>query len=60
MGARELAGLPHDPPAWNAGPAKTGPFPEFAREAADAARVSVWPFGRERVLTWFDQEVKVR
>lgn len=58
--ARELAGLPHDAPAWNAGPAKTGPFPEFAREAADAARLSVWPFGRERVLTWFDQDVKVR
>lgn len=58
--ARELAGLPHDAPTWNAAPARTGPFPEFVREAADAARLSVWPFGQERVLTWFDQEIRVR
>jgi protease-4 len=61
MRARELAGLPHDAPTWNAAPARTGPFPEFVvREAAQAASLSVWPFGRERVLTWLDQEVRVR
>ncbi|EYB67188.1 peptidase S49 [Deinococcus phoenicis] len=58
--ACELAGLPYDAPTWNAAPAKTGPLPEFVQEAARAAQVTVWPFGRERVLTWLDQEVKVR
>lgn len=58
--ARELAGLPADAPTWNAAPAKNGPLPEFLQEAARAAQVGVWPFGRERVLTWLDQEVRVR
>ncbi|MDR6219429.1 signal peptide peptidase SppA [Deinococcus soli (ex Cha et al. 2016)] len=58
--ARELAGLPADAPAWNVTPKNHGPLPEFAQEAAQAARVTVWPFGGERVLTWFDQEIKVR
>ncbi|SEJ73084.1 signal peptide peptidase A. Serine peptidase. MEROPS family S49 [Deinococcus reticulitermitis] len=61
--ARELAGLPHDAPVWNAGPKKRGPFPEFVEEVGQAARlgagVSLWPFGRERVLTWFDQDIKL-
>lgn len=61
--ARELAGLPHDAPVWNAGPKKRGPFPEFVEEVGQAARlgagVSLWPFGRERVLTWFDQDLKL-
>lgn len=58
--ACELAGLSYDAPTWNATPRNQGPLPEFVQEAARAAQVSVWPFGRERVLTWFDQEVKVR
>jgi len=58
--ARELAGLPADAPAWNVTPKNHGPLPEFAQEAAQAARVTVWPFGGERVLTWFDQDIKVR
>ncbi|MFC4425665.1 signal peptide peptidase SppA [Deinococcus navajonensis] len=58
--ARELAGLPYDAPVWNATPKSHGPLPEFAQEAARAAQVGVWPFGRERVLTWLDAEIKVR
>lgn len=58
--ARELAGLPHDAPAWNVTPKNHGPLPEFVQEAARAAQVGIWPFGQERVLTWFDQDVKVR
>ncbi|GAA5532946.1 S49 family peptidase [Deinococcus aluminii] len=58
--ACELAGLPYDAPTWNAAPARTGPLPEFVQQAARAAQMTVWPFGRERVLTWLDQEVKVR
>ena len=60
--ARELAGLPHDAPTWNVTPRGNGPLPQFAQEAAQAASVSVnvWPFGNERVLTWFDQDVRVR
>ncbi|MEF2278560.1 S49 family peptidase [Deinococcus sp. YIM 134068] len=58
--ARELADLPEDAPTWNVTPARSGPLPEFVREAARAVSVEVWPFGRERVLTWFDREIKVR
>ncbi|WP_412028936.1 signal peptide peptidase SppA [Deinococcus yunweiensis] len=58
--ARELAGLPHDAPTWNVTPKNRGPLPEFVQEAAQAATVQVWPFGRERVLTWLDQDLKVR
>lgn len=58
--AAELAGLGYDAPVWTATPKNHGPLPEFVKEVRDAAQVQVWPFGRERVLTWFDQEVKVR
>ena len=60
--ARELAGLPDDAPTWNAAPKKQGPLPEFVQEAAQAAQVSVnvWPFGRERALTWLDQDIQIR
>lgn len=58
--AAELAGLSYDAPVWTATPKNQGPLPEFVKEVRDAAQVSVWPFGRERVLTWFDQEIKVR
>ncbi|ACO46221.1 signal peptide peptidase SppA [Deinococcus deserti] len=58
--ATELAGLPYDAPVWNVAPKSSGPLPEFAQEAARAAQVTIWPFGNERVLTWFDSEVKVR
>jgi protease-4 len=57
--AREFAGLPHDAPTWNATPKTRGPLPEFVQEAAHAAQVQLWPFGRERVLTWFDQDIRV-
>ena len=58
--AAELAGLSYDAPTWTATPKNQGPLPEFVKEVKDAAQVSVWPFGKERVLTWFDQEIKVR
>lgn len=58
--AAELAGLSYDAPTWNATPKNNGPLPEFVQEAARAAQLTVWPFGRERVLTWLDQEIKVR
>lgn len=58
--AAELAGLKPDAPTWTVTPKNQGPLPEFVKEVKDAAQVSVWPFGRERVLTWFDQEIKVR
>ena len=60
--ARELADLPADAPTWNAAPKKQGPLPEFVQEAAQAAQVSVnvWPFGRERALTWLDQDIQIR
>ncbi|WP_135227994.1 signal peptide peptidase SppA [Deinococcus fonticola] len=58
--AAELAGLSYDAPTWTATPKNHGPLPEFVKDVRDAAQVSVWPFGKERVLTWFDQEIKVR
>ena len=58
--AAELAGLSYDAPVWNATPKNQGPLPEFVKEVRDAAQVQVWPFGRERVLAWFDREIKVR
>lgn len=58
--AAELAGLSYDAPTWTAAPKNQGPLPEFVREIKDAAQVTVWPFGRERVLTWLDKEIKVR
>lgn len=58
--AAELAGLSYDAPTWNVTPKNHGPLPEFVQEAARAAQVSVWPFGRERALCWLDQEIKVR
>lgn len=58
--AAELAGLPLDAPTWTAAPKGHGPLPEFVQEVRDAAQVSVWPFGQERVLTWLDRDLKVR
>ncbi len=58
--AAELAGLKAGAPTWNATPKNQGPLPEFVKEVRDAAQVSVWPFGGERVLTWLDTELKVR
>ncbi|WP_221088265.1 S49 family peptidase [Deinococcus aquaedulcis] len=58
--ARELAGLPEGAPAWNVTPKGHGPLPEFAQEAARTAQLSLWPFGSERVLAWFDQDLRVK
>ncbi|AFD25086.1 S49 family peptidase [Deinococcus gobiensis] len=62
--AAEFAGLSYDAPVWNAAPKNSGPFPEFVQEAGQAASLGaalgVWPFGRERVLTWLDQDIRVR
>lgn len=58
--AAELAGLSYDAPVWTATPQKAGPLPEFVREVRDAAQLSAWPFGGERVLTWLDVDLKVR
>ncbi|RTR30793.1 S49 family peptidase [Deinococcus radiophilus] len=58
--AKELAGLPYSAPAWNAAPKTRWPLlPEFAREAKDAAHVSLWPFGRETVLLLSEHDVKL-
>lgn len=63
--ARRLAGLPDDAPvrAASGGFAFPG-LPAFGREPGDAAAsallAAVWPFGTERVLTWFDSAVTVR
>lgn len=61
--AAELAGISADAPVWTATPKNPGLFPEFVQETRDAAQslsVGIWPFGGERVLTWFDQDIKVR
>lgn len=58
--AIELAGLPYDAPVWNVAPKRSGMLPEFAEEVEKAAKVQVWPFGRERVLTWLDQDIRVK
>lgn len=58
--AAEFAGLSYDAPVWNAAPKNAGPLPEFVQEAGQAASLGLWPFGRERVLTWLDQDIRVR
>ncbi|PFG39448.1 signal peptide peptidase A [Georgenia soli] len=58
--ARRLAGLPDDAPARtvSAGPTLPG-VPTFGKEAAGAL-AGLWPFGSEKVLTWFDRTVTIR
>ncbi len=58
--ARELAGLPYDAPTWNVTPKSGGLLPEFVEEAARATQITLWPFAQERILTWLDQEIKVK
>ncbi|MFC4452832.1 S49 family peptidase [Deinococcus sonorensis] len=60
--ACELAGLPYDAPTWTATPARHGPLPEFAQQAADqAAQLSFQlPRPQERVLMWLDTELTIR
>lgn len=58
--AIELAGLSYDAPIWNVAPKRSGLLPEFAEEVEKAAKIQVWPFGQERVLTWLDQEIRVK
>lgn len=63
--ARRLAGLPDDAPvrAASAGMLIPG-LPAFGKDPAEAAAsvllAAVWPFGEERVLTWYDAAVAVR
>ncbi|WP_413450296.1 S49 family peptidase [Georgenia phoenicis] len=56
--ARRLAGLGEDAPVRTVptGPPLPG-IPTFARGAAAEA---LWPFGTEKVLTWFDRQVRIR
>jgi len=57
--ARRLAGLPDDAPARtvSAGPNLPG-LPTFGKDAG--ALAGLWPFGSEKVLTWFDRSVTIR
>lgn len=63
--ARRLAELPDDAPVRpvSAGFALPG-VPSFGKDPGDAlaaaALAAVWPFGEERVLTWFDATVTIR
>src|SRR5690625_360151 len=58
--ARRLAGLPEDAPVRTVSAGVTLPgMPTFGRGAAGALE-SLWPFGTERVLTWFDRSVTIR
>ncbi|GAA4288801.1 S49 family peptidase [Georgenia daeguensis] len=58
--ARRLGGLPDDAPVRtvSAGPNLPG-LPTFGKDAAGALG-SLWPFGSEKVLTWFDRSVTIR
>lgn len=63
--ARRLAGLPGDAPVRGVAPGLGLPgVPSFGRDPAEAAAsallATVWPFGEERVLTWYDAAVTVR
>lgn len=58
--ARRLAGLAEDAPVRtvSAGLALPG-LPSFATAPAGAVE-RLWPFGSEKVLTWFDRSVRIR
>ncbi len=58
--ARRLADLAPDAPVRtvSAGVALPG-VPTFGKGAAGAVE-SLWPYGTERVLTWFDRSVRIR
>ncbi|MFP5416655.1 MAG: S49 family peptidase [Actinomycetes bacterium] len=63
--ARRLASLPDDAPVRGATPEFMLPgMPTFGKDPVEAAAsalvAAVWPFGQERVLTWFDSAVTVR
>ncbi len=63
--ARRLAGLPDDAPVRSEPTGLSIPgLPGFGRDPAEATAsallTAVWPFGDERVLTWFDAAVTVR
>lgn len=63
--ARRLAELPEDAPVRSVSTSRSLPgLPSFGKDpasnAAAALLASVWPFGEERVLTWFDSAITVR
>lgn len=63
--ARRLAGLPDDAPVHTLSAGFTLPgVPSFGKDpgvaVAAATLAAVWPFGEERVLTWFDTAVTIR
>lgn len=60
--ARRLAGLPDDAPVRSISAERTLPgVPTFGKDSAAAALLgSLWPFGDETVLTWFDSNVTIR
>ena len=64
VAARRLAELPEDAPVRGVSGGRSLPgLPSFGKDpaqgAAAALLASVWPFGEERVLTWFDSSVTV-
>ena len=60
--ARRLAELPDDAPVRNISAERTLPgVPAFGKDPAAAVLLgSLWPFGDETVLTWFDSNVTIR
>ncbi|QGF25155.1 peptidase [Raineyella fluvialis] len=63
--ARRLAGLPDDAPVRPPSTSFALPgVPVFGKDpaaaVASAALAAVWPFGDERVLTWFDSALTIR
>jgi len=64
VAARRLAELPEDAPVRGVSGGRSLPeLPSFGKDPAQGAvaalLASVWPFGEERVLTWFDSSVTV-
>lgn len=58
--ARRLAALPADAPARTVSAGFTIPgVPTFAKGAGTTLE-NLWPFGSEKVLTWFDRAVRIR
>lgn len=58
--ARRLAGLAEDAPVRTVSSGFSLPgMPTFGKGAA-ATVESLWPFGSEKVLTWFDRSVRIR
>ncbi|NLI17193.1 MAG: peptidase [Actinomycetales bacterium] len=61
VAARRLAGLPDDAPVRSVSTGFALPgVPSFGRDPVGALVGAAWPFGEERVLTWYDPVVTIR